>query len=96
MSTHTTHVLKCVMGPFEAVLQGRKRFEYRRDDRDFQVGDLLELQEVTTPLSVLGTVPTGRSKIVEVTYILRGSEAEFFGVPPGYTVLSIADPTREP
>lgn len=39
------HCLKTWPEPFADVLSGRKRFELRRDDRGFEVGDLLCLQE---------------------------------------------------
>jgi len=39
------HILKCWPGPFAAVLDGSKRFEYRVDDRGYRVGDILHLRE---------------------------------------------------
>ncbi len=41
----TVHALKCWPEPFAAVRDGRKRFEFRKDDRGFAVGDVLELKE---------------------------------------------------
>lgn len=38
------HRLKCVSPYFEAVREGKKRFEIRFDDRDFKQGDMLILQ----------------------------------------------------
>jgi hypothetical protein len=42
-----THDLKCWPVPFEAVWQGEKRAEFRRDDRTppFAVGDVLHLHK---------------------------------------------------
>jgi Domain of unknown function (DUF3850) len=39
----TTHRLKSWPESFRAILAGRKRFEIRRDDRNFQPGDIVEL-----------------------------------------------------
>lgn len=40
-----THELKIAPEPFEAVVTDKKRFEIRRNDRDFQVDDWLRLLE---------------------------------------------------
>lgn len=80
----TLHPLKTHAGPFGAVIDGTKRFEYRRNDRRFRVGDTLKLVEVD-PAS--GAV-TGRCCFVDVTYLLEDG----FGVPAGYCVMSLGVP----
>jgi hypothetical protein len=50
---------------FEPVLSGEKTLEVRRDDRDFQVGDHVVLQE-WDPLS---QDYTGRELHVDITYV---------------------------
>lgn len=39
------HDLKCIPAHFEALTLGRKNFEVRINDRDFQVGDSVTLHE---------------------------------------------------
>lgn len=90
-----THTLKTWPGPFAAILDGSKRFEYRRDDRGFEVGDTLLLDEWEPsmyehlPMSSGGL--TGRRIRCRVTYVLSGR----FGVPDGFAVLSIDDVREE-
>jgi hypothetical protein len=76
------HVLKCWSSPFEAMRAGRKTFEYRLNDRDFQVGDRLLLQEYEPEARVL----TGESLAMRVVYLLAGGA---FGVPEGYCVMGV-------
>lgn len=76
------HKLKILSRYYEAVLQGKKTFEVRKDDRPFQEGDTLLLQETVTPN---GCGYTGREMKVEVTYILRDSEY----VKDGYCIMAI-------
>lgn len=40
-----THELKIYPKYFKAILDGKKTFEIRKDDRDFQVGDSIVLKE---------------------------------------------------
>src|SRR3954469_6830250 len=78
----TTHELKSWPGQFQAMWTGLKRAEFRRDDRGYCVGDLLELREWDPgPRAYTGFRLTAR-----VTHLLRGPE---LGVPEGYVVLSI-------
>ncbi len=41
-----THRLKTADKFYEAVRTGKKKFEIRKNDRDFQVGDLVVLEEI--------------------------------------------------
>jgi len=75
------HKLKAWPDPFQALWDGRKTFEWRQDDRDFQVGDTLELGEWIPENKSY----TGRYIRAEVTYALRGS----FGIPEGFVIMSI-------
>src|SRR6478609_975834 len=78
----TTHELKSWPGQFEAMWTGRKRAEFRRDDRGYQVGDLLELCEWDPSRRRY----TGFRLTERVTHLLRGPELE---VPAGFVVLSL-------
>ena len=83
-----THELKIWPEFFNAVITGKKLAEVRKDDRGFQVGDTLILNEYDN----LRSEYTGRSTVREVTYIARG----IAGIAPGYCVLSIDGPRTEP
>lgn len=79
-----SHELKTWPEPFEAVRDGRKRHEFRKDDRGYEIGDELVLREWDPETQEY----TGeRALCVEVTYLTRGPA---FGIPEGYVVMSIA------
>lgn len=85
------HILKTWSNSFDAIASGRKCFEWRKDDRGFEVGDVLVLKRFD-PKHLYGSYvdytdesPRNTLRVV-VTYILRG----MFGVPEGYCVMSIA------
>lgn len=73
----TVHEIKIHPEYFQAVKSGIKRFEYRFDDRGYEVGDILQLQEWRPEEQQY----TGRELTVTVTYLL--------GVPDGYVIMSI-------
>lgn len=75
-----THHLKIWPDHFEAVRSGLKTFEVRKDDRDFQVGDLLHLNEYDPDKGQF----TGQFMRVKVTYKIAGG---YFGIEKGYCVL---------
>jgi hypothetical protein len=75
------HDLKCWIDPFEAIIDGKKKFEFRLNDRNYEVGDELHLNE----WDPIRKKHTGRSTYQEVTYILRNG----FGLPEGYCIMSI-------
>lgn len=85
--TRRTHVLKCWPGPFNAVAAGAKQFEFRRDDRGFEVGDPTPGPICTLSGHHLPRGYTGRNLVRRVTYVLRGR----FGVPDGFAVLSLEE-----
>lgn len=60
------HQLKQMSEYFEDVVAGKKTFELRVDDRDYEKGDYLALNEIDN-----SGIYTGRSCVVYVDYILR-------------------------
>lgn len=90
------HHLKTWPSDYDAVRSGRCAFEYRRNDRDFCVGDEIVLEEWDPekrqpfPGPGGGTVKgtrTGRQLRAYISYILQGRR----GVPEGYSVLALRD-----
>lgn len=61
------HELKILPIYFEEVIEGRKSFEVRKNDRNFKVGDMLALNEYDAEKKEY----TGNSCLVYVDYILK-------------------------
>lgn len=87
--TGHVHELKTWPGPFERILSGEKTAEFRRDDRGFDVGDLLKLREWSPSTKT----HTGRELTRLVTDICEASEG--FGIPEGYVMMSIRPVTAK-
>ena len=77
------HDLKTWPAFFEHIWRGAKRFELRKNDRDFHTGDELLLREWEPDPEKY----TGRYVRVHVTYVLRGP---ILGLAEGWVVMSIA------
>jgi len=77
-----THELKTWPEYFKAVKEGVKKFEVRKNDRDFKVGDLVRLNEYDPETEEL----SGDWEVFEISYILKGPE---FGIKNGYCVISL-------
>lgn len=75
-----THELKILPEYYKAVLKGKKKFELRKNDRDYEVGDRLILNEYD------GEKYTGEFVIKNITYIFKGGS---YGLEEGYVILSI-------
>ena len=76
------HELKTWVEFFEDILKGNKKFEIRKADRDFQVGDILVLKEFDNNTLEY----SGREINKIVTWIMKGGK---FGLEDGYVVMSI-------
>jgi hypothetical protein len=67
-----THQLKTWSHYFEEVLSEAKTHEFRKNDRNFQVGDLLILEEWDPKTEKY----TGRAVGAKITHVLRISELD--------------------
>lgn len=76
-----THELKTWPGYFQAVYDGDKPFEVRKNDQPFEIGDRLWLREWEPDKQSY----TGRECTRTITYIL--SDLQF--VKEGYVILGI-------
>lgn len=77
------HNLKTWPKFFELVWNGRKTFEYRQNDRDYQIQDTLCLQEYDPATDVY----SGRE--IEAAVMLVVDEAP--GLPDGYCVMQLGN-----
>lgn len=84
-----THELKAWPGVYQDHLDGLKPWALRKDDRGYEVGDILHVREWDPETSTY----TGRDSYVRVRYILRGDAAEAFGCKPGYCIMTIGSIT---
>ncbi len=76
------HVLKADPAPFREVWAGMKKYEVRKFDRDFRVGDELKLVEFSRE----GCCYSGAYVRAKVTTLSRPGE---WGLPPDVGVLGI-------
>lgn len=74
-----THALKIKSMYLDEIVNGNKLFEVRKNDRNFQKGDILVLQAYDNEKYL------GKEIEVEITYVLKGFEA----LKDGYVVLGI-------
>ena len=75
------HVLKIENNYYVAVMQGRKRAELRKDDRDFKEGDLIHFT------TIKGSEYEGQFNLFIITHILPCRN--IFDDKTDYVVLSI-------
>ena len=75
-----THTIKIRTEYYRAVLAGKKKFELRRDDRGYQVGDEVILEEWDPEKER----NTGRWQQVVISYVLR--DCPEYGLVPGYCI----------
>lgn len=73
------HKLKIKQEYFEPVIQGKKRFEIRKNDRNFKVGDIVVLEEIDE-----NNAYTGDSFKTRITFITDYQQKD------GYVVFGIS------
>lgn len=73
------HELKIWRKYFNEIIYGWKNFEVRKNDRNFQVGDILHLKETYDDTDKY----TGFELLVEVKYIHKG-----LGIQDGYVCMA--------
>ncbi|WP_270280858.1 DUF3850 domain-containing protein [Enterococcus faecalis] len=73
----TIHELKILPEYFEAIVSGNKRFEIRKNDRNYKKGDILRLNEYQDGQY------TGDVHVAEITYITDYAQQD------GYVVLGV-------
>lgn len=75
------HYLKTETEYFQAVERGEKKFELRKNDRDFKKYDMIYLEET------VNGVKTGRKlNPVEIQYVLK--DCLKYGLCEGYCILN--------
>lgn len=73
------HEIKILPEYFEAVDEDYKHFELRKNDRDYQVGDIVAMEEWD------GEKYTGKFTSRKIEYILR--DCPQYGLAEGYCIL---------
>jgi uncharacterized protein DUF3850 len=88
------HHVKCWMQYFDDVDRGEKRFDLRRNDRNYKVDDQITLQEWDPTLGEY----TGRRLTFRICYVLQGDETGWSAASPplqglhaGYAILGLAE-----
>lgn len=80
-SDERRHRLKLAKMFFDAVDTGKKSFELRKNDRNYQIGDVLEMHEMDNGEE------TGRVTEKQVIYVMEG----FKGLEEGYCILGLGE-----
>lgn len=83
------HELKTDALVFQAVKNGYKTFEIRKNDREYQTGDLLLLNETLYTGAEMAEGKslyyTGQKCLVKVTHVLHGP---VYGLQDGWCIMS--------
>ena len=86
------HELKIKKEYFQEVYFGKKTFELRKDDRDYEVGDLIKFNVIDNVVSPNKEEKTecayiDENRLYEITYILR--DVPEYGLDKDYCILGI-------
>jgi len=80
-----THRLKCWLQYYKDICSGKKTFEYRKNDRNYKVGDKVVLCEYDYAKSEY----TGAEISFFIDYIIYGTNDDKIGIPFGYCIFSV-------
>ena len=78
------HTIKAWPHFFAALERGDKNFEVRRDDRNYKIGDLLEIHEYDPSYGHTRRCPP---LLFDVTYVLMAED--FPALMPGFVIMGI-------
>jgi hypothetical protein len=78
------HEVKCLSIHYRSIERGEKKCEVLRNDRDYQVGDIMELLELKEDKA--GKTYGGEKLCVRITHVLAGGQ---FGIAGDHVVLSV-------
>ena len=78
------HTIKVDHKFFDALTYGNKTAEFRKNDRDYEVGDILYQEEVMGEGDAMEK--TGGWILQEVTHIVHGPA---YGIPDEYCMMSV-------
>jgi hypothetical protein len=79
-----THALKTWPVFYDMIISDKKKWELRKNDREFKEGDRLLLQEYDNDVKKY----TGRESTYEAGFIMHGPQ---FGIKKGYCIISLVD-----
>jgi hypothetical protein len=82
-----THYLKCWPEFFGEIFAGRKRHDLRRNDREFQVGDMIVLREFDPKDGYTGLAL--EAQITYITSVKSPCAYSEIGLLPGFCILSL-------
>ena len=81
------HELKIKEEYFNAILRGEKTFELRKNDRDYQVGDLIHFVDIDGNNHIIGNPFYNKKLVFQITYILQNVPQ--YGLDKDYCILAI-------
>lgn len=84
------HKIKIKKRYYDAVLKGEKTFEIRKNDRDYNVGDIINFIPIADDCDMI--LPHNQTSY-KVTYVFHGGE---YGLEEGYCVFGIAPVESDP
>ena len=89
------HKIKILLEYANAILEGRKSFEIRKNDRDYKEGDLITFNVIEKDdKGNIKEIPSHllTKRTYQITYVLESKDFPE-GIPLGYCVFSIKDIT---